>query len=325
VTISAGDTLFFFGATGFIGTHTVRHLRKARPGVRILALVRRTDAADELSALGVEPLIGDILDAEGWREQARGADLIVHLAQPAAIGKRVGRKQGRAYEAARLQMDRKIFDALRGGRARRVVYVSGHSYYGATGPNHTLDESMPRRPIGFGPYIETSVAEALEEINTGLDAVLLFPGAVYGNGSWLREYTLDPLRAGKPVGELAGRPRFASPIHVDDVARAVEFSLDASIAAKDADSRCFLVVDDLPITYHELNLIAGRAIGKDPRFRKIPGFLFRAFAGAVIYDYMAADCRYSNARLKSAGFQLKYPTAELGITALLGESVDIPA
>ena len=37
---------------------------------------------------------------------------------------------------------------------------------------------MDRRPTGFGPYVQEAVAEVRRRIDTGLDAVVAFPGAV---------------------------------------------------------------------------------------------------------------------------------------------------
>ncbi|MCX5240537.1 hypothetical protein OG824_35540 [Streptomyces prunicolor] len=68
-----------------------------------------------------------------------------------------------------------------------MVYISGNSYFGETGPDTKQDESRKPNPTGFGPYVT--------------DAAIAFPGAVYGDGAWLKQYTLDPLRAGKPVGD----------------------------------------------------------------------------------------------------------------------------
>ena len=51
---------FITGATGFIGYHVAKHLKAESYDVR--ALVRDTGAASELTALGIEPVQGDIRD-----------------------------------------------------------------------------------------------------------------------------------------------------------------------------------------------------------------------------------------------------------------------
>ncbi|MDV7215980.1 chlorophyll a-b binding domain-containing protein [Streptomyces prunicolor] len=81
------------------------------------------------------------------------------------------------------------------------MYISGNSYFGETGPDTKQDESRKPNPTGFGPYV-TDAAHAVQRRNEkSLDAAIAFPGAVYGDGAWLKQYTLDPLRAGKPVGD----------------------------------------------------------------------------------------------------------------------------
>jgi hypothetical protein len=95
--------------------------------------------------------------------------------------------------------------------ADRVVHAAQPSTFGA----------RPTRRAG-GRY-EADRRAVRRRIDAGMDAVIAFPGAVYGDGAWLGQYTLAPLRAGKPVGELAGRSRTTSPVAVTDVGRAVAF------------------------------------------------------------------------------------------------------
>jgi nucleoside-diphosphate-sugar epimerase len=134
-----------------------------------------------------------------------------------------------------------------------VVYVSGNSYFGETGPDTERDESMTPRPTGFGPYVTEAVDAVRRRVDKGLDAVIAFPGAVYGDGAWLKQYTLDPLRSGKPVGELAGRSRTTSPVAVTDAGRAVAFLAAQPAVAFETAGRLLFVVDDEPVTFHRIN------------------------------------------------------------------------
>jgi nucleoside-diphosphate-sugar epimerase len=57
---SRSACVFITGATGFVGSHLVPLLRKARPERRIVALVRDPGRATALSAQGCELVIGDV-------------------------------------------------------------------------------------------------------------------------------------------------------------------------------------------------------------------------------------------------------------------------
>src|SRR5271170_4491827 len=108
-------------------------------------------------------------------------------------------------------MERNLFEALPAGRKTRLVYVAGNSYYGETGAGASLDETMTPRPTGFGPYI-TAAVDAVERLaDAGREVVVAFPGAVYGNGSWFKQYFPDPIAVNKPVMRVSGPHHWVSP------------------------------------------------------------------------------------------------------------------
>jgi len=306
-------TTFVTGGTGFIGSAVVAALVAA--GEPVQALTRSSHSAAAVRQLGAEPVPGDLVAPGDWQRQVRAAGRVVHAAQPATFGGRLTAKVGQRYRADRLVQDRALLDAL--DPTSRLVYLSGNSYFGQTGPDTARDETMDRHPTGFGPYVQDAVAEVRRRIDTGLDAVVAFPGAVYGDGAWLAQYTLTPLRAGKPVYELGGRRRRTSPIAVTDVARAVTFLTAQPAEAFSDVGRLLFLVDDQPLTFHEINQIAAASLDLPARYRRVPAPLMRLLAGQVGYEYLATDAVYSNARLSSLGFQLEHPSAHEGIPALL--------
>jgi hypothetical protein len=117
-----------------------------------------------------------------------------------------------------------------------------------------------------------------------------------------------------------GRSRTTSPVAVTDVGRAVAFLAAQPAAAFTRTGRLFFIVDDEPITFHEINELAAQALRLPVRYRAVPAPLMRLFAGPIGYEYLATDASYSNARLTSLGFALTYPTAREGLPTLLRES-----
>jgi nucleoside-diphosphate-sugar epimerase len=309
-------TTFVTGGTGFIGRAVVTEL--VRSGDRVQVLARSEVSARTVREMGAEPVAGDLSLPGAWRDQVRAADRVVHAAQPGTFGARLTRRAGRRYEADRLAQDTALLDAV--APQARVVYISGNSYFGETGDGVKRDETMRPRPTGFGPYITKAVDTVRRRIDEGMDAVIAFPGAVYGDGAWLKQYTLGPLRAGKPIGELAGRSRTTSPVAVTDVGRAIAFLASQPAATFTRTGRLFLVVDDKPITFHEINELAAQALRLPARYRAVPAPLMRLLAGQVGYEYLSTDASYTNARLTSLGFAFTYPSAREGLNALLHES-----
>jgi nucleoside-diphosphate-sugar epimerase len=316
-------TIVVAGGTGFIGAALIEAVVQRTQDDRIVAIAHSDRSAQQLRARGAEVVQGDMTMPGGWQDVVATADVVIQAAQPTTFGRRLTKAVAEKYGAQRLSMDRQLLAAFdRGvasGRRTRLIYVSGNSYFGETGPTGRADETMTPQPTGFGPYIQAPVGEVRRRLADGHDVVIAFPGSVYGDGAWLKQYTLDPLRKGKPVGELSGRSRVASPIAVTDVARALIHLSSVPSTTLDSIGRLVFLVDDHPMTFHEINEIAAASLGITPKYRKIPAPLMRLFAGSVAYSYLATDASYSNARLKQLGFSLTYPTAKEGIHALLNK------
>lgn len=298
-------TAFVAGGTGFIGRAFVGALIAG--GHRARVLTRSAKGAEIVRRLGGEPIDGDLLSAGSWQEDAREAEWIVHLAQPQTFGGRVTRERAERYREQRRTMDRNLLDALDPKRVRRVVYVAGTSYYGNLG-TELRDESATPVPRGWGPYIAPAIERLAGDLERGLPLVTVFPGYVYGDGSWFREYVLAPLARKRKISTISGRSRFGSPIHVDDCARAIEHLLErGEIGAR------YFVVDDRPTQWASFYETAARAMGAEARVRKIPAWLLRWLVGPVVTDSILSDTVLSNARLRATGFAPRFSTIEEGI------------
>jgi nucleoside-diphosphate-sugar epimerase len=298
-------TAFVAGGTGFIGREVVRALCDA--GHRARVLTRSTKGAGLARALGAEAIDGDLLARGAWQREAREAEWIVHLAQPQTFGGRVTRARAESYREERLAMDRNLFDALDVDRVRRIVYVGGTSYYGNLG-TELRDEDATPVPRGWGPYVAPAIERLGKDLDRGLPVVVAFPGYVYGDGSWFREYVLAPLARKRKINTLSGRSRFGSPVHVVDCARAIAHLLEHG-----AIGRRYFVVDDRPTPWSAFYETAARAMRTEPRVRKIPVWLLRWLVGPVVTDSVLSDAVLSNARLKATGFSLRFPTIDEGI------------
>ena len=80
----ASRSVFVVGGTGYIGTHVVRELvRTASPWHTVQVLTRSAASAAKASALGAEPVMGDLSEPGAWCDAVRTAGFVVHCAQPA--------------------------------------------------------------------------------------------------------------------------------------------------------------------------------------------------------------------------------------------------
>lgn len=101
-------TIFVTGATGTIGSETVRALRD-RADLRVRAGVRSIDKGRPLAGANVAPVAFDFADPEGWPAAFRGVDALM-LITPAAPGQ--------------VPVARSIIDAATNAGVRRVVRLS---------------------------------------------------------------------------------------------------------------------------------------------------------------------------------------------------------
>jgi nucleoside-diphosphate-sugar epimerase len=293
------------GGTGFIGEAFVRETIAAGHRVRVLS--RSAESASRTRALGAEHVQGDLLVPGDWQRVAREAEWIVHLAQPQTFGGRVSRERAEAYREGRIRMDRNLLGGLDPKVVQRIVYVAGTSYYGNLGLDRR-DETARPVPRGWGPYIAPAV-EALErDLARGLPIVTAFPGYVYGDGSWFREYILAPLSRGRRINTISGRSRFGSPIHVDDCARAIAHLLEQGVA-----SERYFLVDDRPVQWARFYETAARALRAEVKLRTIPTFILRLLVGPVVTDSVLSDAVLANDKLKALGFRLRFPTIDEGV------------
>lgn len=298
-------TLFVTGGTGFIGRVLISHAVVA--GYQVKVLTRSEQSAMKVETLGAIPIRGDVTVAGPWQEAAASSEMIVHLAQPQTFGGRITLARANRYREERLQMDRLLLDNLRPDVTKRIVYVAGTSYYGDQG-KQLQDESTRPNPKGWGPYIAPAI-EALSTYYTkGLPILEAFPGWVYGPGSWFQEYIFEPLLAGKPLTGLAGPVRTASPVHVEDCARAILHLLQYG----EIGQRYF-IVDNQPGLVSALAEKAAQILEVRLRARQIPVWLSRLIIGPVVTESLTCDVCLSNARLLQTGFNFNYPTIEQGV------------
>lgn len=296
---------FVCGGTGFIGKEVVRALIAS--GERVEVLARSSGSAAAARSLGAEAVSGDLLVRGNWQSRVRAADRVVHLAQPPTFGARVSRARAEQYKRDRLRMDTHLIESVDPNKASRVLIVGGTSYYGNLGTTLS-DEGATPVPRGWGPYVAPAI-EALDGyVARGFPIVTAFPGYVYGDGSWFREYVLVPLWRGQRINTIAGRSRYGSPVHVEDCARAIVHLLDKGEVGKR-----YFIVDDRPTMWSVFYETAARAANRPMRVRKVPVFLLRLLVGSVVTDSILSDAVLSNARLKSTGFALKFPTIDEGI------------
>lgn len=191
------------GGAGFLGSAVASRLRAS--GREVVVASRSGEVPIDLAS----PLPRALL---------AGADAAVNLA--ALLGR--PRTPETAYREVNADGARRVAEACDVAGVRRLVHVSTTGVLGPTGTT-PLDETAPPRPET--PYERTKLEG--ERAALAFDRCLVLrPGHVYGPGDRHMLPMYRSIAAGS-FRTIGGGRALWQPVHVDDVARAIELALDA--------------------------------------------------------------------------------------------------
>lgn len=215
--------VFVTGATGVMGRSAVSALLGA--GHDVHGLARSPDRAGDLSAAGVEPVIGGLFDPDGLTAAFAGCDAVCNLATHAPVGYAALRPGAwRVDDRIRTEGSRVVAEAARAAGVRRLVQESHSCVYADGGEDWLTEQS----PVVVNRVTEPLVvAEAHAE---GFDgpartSVVLRFGGVVGDDEFTR-WRLARARGGQPVA-LGGPDAWTHLVNAEDVGTAVLSALSA--------------------------------------------------------------------------------------------------
>jgi dihydroflavonol-4-reductase len=212
-----GDCLVT-GATGLVGNNVVRQL--VSRGARVRALVRPNSPVGSKALVGlpIEEVEGGITDEDALNRACDGVTTVIH----AAAFVHCGWRYGQAMQEVNVDGTRCVAGAARRAGAR-LVHVSSVDTMGIRHDGIPGDEETPPGGMPPFPYVVTKLeAERviMEEVERGLDAVIVNPAYMLGPWDWKPSSGRMLLEVG------AGKGLFAPPgsndfVDVRDVAAGV--------------------------------------------------------------------------------------------------------
>jgi nucleoside-diphosphate-sugar epimerase len=261
-------TYLVTGATGFVGGHLARRLR--RDGHPVRALVRDPVKAAPLLALGVELFGGDITERETLRAPMTGVQGVFHCAAWYQLGARD------STPARRTNVDgtRNVLETMRELGVPKGVYTSTLAVFGDT-HGRLVDESYRHDGPHLSVYDATKWAAHYEVVlpmmREGLPLVIVQPGVIYGPD--------DPTIMGRTLERFLKRQLPMVPdktaycfSHIDDI---VEGHVLAMERGRPGES---YIIAGPPHTLVEMMAMVEKISGVPaPRMRAHPG-LMRALA-----------------------------------------------
>ena len=279
--------VFVIGATGLLGRNVIPRLLER--GHQVRAVVRRPEQAERLLRLGVHAPVGDILDAASLNDSLVGCDVALHLAT--AIPRSQRPEDWTRNDQIRRDGTRNLLAAASRANVPRYVQQSITFLYGDQG-QRLADETTPLQPAGR----VQSAADMEEMVRvTALEWCILRGGALYGPHTGAEQCWREGIRSGslRLPGQGTG---LVSLIHEVDFAQALVLAAECA-----PPQSVYNVVDDQPVTYHEL-------------FGHVAALIDTETPGTGGPEVRSLGC--SNARLRSElAWTPTYPTYRSGIVA----------
>jgi nucleoside-diphosphate-sugar epimerase len=265
------------GATGFIGTHLIRRLR--REGTKVLAVVR-TSPPDRSRHPGVEYALRDLERTDSLRDLLRAGDVIVHLAARVHMMRDTRSGSEDAYRRANVESTRMICRSAVESAARRMVYLSSAKVFGE-GRERPYERTDPPAPADHYADSKLEAERAVREITEGggVEWTIFRPPFVYGGGgkgNFPRLVALARLSSRVPL-PLASVSNRRSILYVGNLVDAlVRCGLHA-----DGGGKVLLPRDARDVSTPELLDAIARVGSRRARLFRCPPRLLRAVARVV--------------------------------------------
>lgn len=268
---------------GYLGRRVAA--RWVAAGRRVAALTRRNPAA--LAALGVEPVVGDILDADSLRGLPAARAILY------AVG--MDRSQGKTMREVYVDGLARVLGTS--GPADRFIYVSSTGVYGGA-DGGWVDETTAAAPAEESGRVVLE-AERLVRAERPGAIVLRFAG-MYGPDRLLRK---QPLLKGEPLAGDADT--WLNLIHIDDGADAV-----LAAEANAAPGETYNVADDTPTPRRAFYTLLAELLAAPPAAfaeRPEPSIVNRRVANRKAREHL--------------GWAPRYPSYREGLPAAVRESI----
>ena len=292
------------GGTGFVGSALVR--RFLAQGVKPRALARPSKASRDLEALGIDVVLGDLLDKAAVKNAVQGVDIVYHCA--GRIGATGTREQ---FMQSNVQGTHNLLEASHQARVERFFHLSSLGVYGPPQNGDSIGELTPYDPeperrgyYSFSKILAEKIVLKFAH-ETGLHVTIFRPGIIFGKGRALPTAPLA-FSFGRNF-TVIGSGYYLLPLNY------IENLLDALLLAwqcPDSVNRQFNIVDHEELTSSQYHRTRGRIDGTRALFVTPVPFRLAApgieFLGARLHSNKLAS--FSTHSLERVLKSIRYDT-----------------
>ncbi len=252
------------GGAGFIGSNLVRALLDRGDSVRVLDNFS-TGNRENLAALDVEVVEGELRSYERVHNAVRGCEVVFHLGALGSVPRSV--QDPLTSSAVNVEGTLNVLLAARDEGVRRVVYSSSSAVYGSSG-ELPRTEAMPPDPIS--PYGVAKLAAerfcvSFSRVYESFESVVLRYFNVFGpRQSPLSQYAavvplfITAIARGEPVTIHGDGEQSRDFTYVSNVVAATVSAADAP----NASGRIFNIAAGTPASVNEVADAIGRILGR---------------------------------------------------------------
>ncbi len=312
--------VFVAGGAGVVGSRLIPALVEA--GHEVSAGTRSEGRAEEISALGAEPVVADALDPEAISSAVSGVrpEAVIHqlTAIPSRLNPRHPERDFALTNRLRSEGTDNLLAAARAAGARRFLAQSfaGWPFAREGGPVKEEDAPYTTDP----PPKLVTMLDAIRHLESvvpaaeGIEGIVLRYGFFYGPGTSVApggSVVADVRKRRMPV--VADGAGIWSFVHIDDVAAATVAALERGRPG------IYNVVDDDPAPVSEWLPALAEAAGARPP-RRVPGWLARIAAGPHAVVMLNEIRGASNAKARrELGWEPRHSSWRQGFPEVLGE------
>jgi nucleoside-diphosphate-sugar epimerase len=302
--------VFIVGASGYIGNAVA--LEFLNNGHDVVGLCNSDISEKQLKSQNIKAVKGDMADSSSWKQYAEKADVIIHAAH-LRPGMRLSSSWLRRSQELRDKCLLSLVNIARSNPGiKAIIYTSGMIAHGNHGEK-IIDESTLPTASALGNYHREGERIMNEAANTGLPAMSIRPGMVYGNGGTFKKFFLDVAAKGKYQFPGDGE-NYIPFIHIHDLAKAYVAAVDVA-----STNRLINVVDDQPIKMSEMAASLLNCFGGG-KHSSVPSWLVSLFAGRALSEMLVGSYRVKNEHARKVlDWEPQYGSFRTGISHVVAD------
>ncbi len=256
--------ILIVGGSGFLGHHTANLL--ISEGHEVTVMVPDTSKTELLDANKIRLVSGDVTDARQLEKLIIGYDAVVNMAGIVSYW----RKQNDLMFKVNHQGAKNVALACLKNKIKKLIHISSTVTIGYNEDHTPADENtvynLAKLNVAYCDSKYFGEQEVLKAVTLGLDATILCPASMHGDGD-IRRITTDSLFKFSFPYNVFYPQNGQSVVDVKDVALAI------SLAIKKGKKGQRYIICSENISYYHLKKIIAQEIGAQAPFLPLPEFI----------------------------------------------------